>query len=191
MQVLRSKDSASDASFVLDCEDLTLTVLELDGAPLAADRWVRDEKNDSLEIKGPLPDKFTVRTVATVLPHENTQLSGLYKSSGVWCTQCEAEGFRRIAPMQDRPDIMCLYKVPRPAPRAPRPALRTRAGASQAARARAGRCGWRRPRRCAPCCCPTATSRPPGRSQATPRGTMSSDTPPRHRQRAAPRLPGL
>jgi aminopeptidase N len=136
MRVLRSKDSDSDASFVLDCEDLTLTVLELDGAPLAADRWVRDEENDSLEIKGPLPDKFTVRTVATVLPHENTQLSGLYKSSGVWCTQCEAEGFRRITPMQDRPDIMCLYKVSRPARHAPRAAD---AGGRFPSRARARR----------------------------------------------------
>ena len=59
----------------------------------------------------PASSTFSVQTRSETKPHENFQLSGLYKSSGMFCTQCEAEGFRRIAYHYDRPDIMAKYKV--------------------------------------------------------------------------------
>ena len=49
--------------------------------------------------------------VSKLSPAANLQLAGLYKSSGMFCTQCEAEGFRRITPYFDRPDVMTTFEV--------------------------------------------------------------------------------
>jgi len=54
---------------------------------------------------------FVLTTTVSIAPQKNTQLSGLYKSSGMYVTQCEAEGFRRITYFQDRPDVMAKYEV--------------------------------------------------------------------------------
>ncbi|CAM9158816.1 unnamed protein product [Ectocarpus sp. 6 AP-2014] len=64
-------------------------------------------KNSSL----PSGNKYTVGTVVQIAPKENTRLSGLYTSGGNFCTQCEAEGFRRITFAQDRPDVMSTFSV--------------------------------------------------------------------------------
>lgn len=50
-----------------------------------------------------------------IAPKDNTRLSGLYTSGGMFCTQCEAEGFRRITFAQDRPDVMSTFSVRRDA----------------------------------------------------------------------------
>ena len=62
-------------------------------------------------LRPPAGASFTLRTTVAIKPHENLQLSGLYKSSGNFVTQCEAEGFRRITYFQDRPDVMAKYCV--------------------------------------------------------------------------------
>jgi len=54
---------------------------------------------------------FNLRTVVRLKPDENKELSGLYRSNGIYCTQCEAEGFRRITPTLDRPDVLATYRV--------------------------------------------------------------------------------
>ncbi|WP_206378267.1 aminopeptidase N [Sneathiella limimaris] len=54
-------------------------------------------------------DDFTVKIVTRIKPQENTALEGLYKSSGNFCTQCEAEGFRKITYFLDRPDVMAKF----------------------------------------------------------------------------------
>ena len=60
----------------------------------------------------PLPgDRHTVATEVEIAPDRNTQLMGLYASGGNLCTQCEAEGFRRITPFPDRPDVLSRYRV--------------------------------------------------------------------------------
>ncbi|CAM9378656.1 unnamed protein product [Ascophyllum nodosum] len=59
----------------------------------------------------PRDQKYTVGTVAQIFPAKNTRLSGLYTSGGMFCTQCEAEGFRRITFAQDRPDVMSTFSV--------------------------------------------------------------------------------
>ena len=90
---------------VLDGEGLRTLSVTLDGAPVAhelADRTltIRDA-----------PDAFVLETEVQIAPAANTALSGLYMSNGMYCTQCEAEGFRRITWMLDRPDVMATWDV--------------------------------------------------------------------------------
>ena len=56
-------------------------------------------------------DSAIVETEVAIAPRANTQLMGLYESGGMLCSQCEAEGFRRITPFPDRPDVLSRYKV--------------------------------------------------------------------------------
>jgi aminopeptidase N len=67
------------------------------------------ELNEHALILRDIPSEFTLTVITRIKPQENTALSGLYKSSGNFCTQCEAEGFRRITYFLDRPDIMARY----------------------------------------------------------------------------------
>ncbi|ASQ44829.1 aminopeptidase N [Legionella clemsonensis] len=57
------------------------------------------------------PDEFSLTIVTRIRPQENTQLSGLYRSNHLFCTQCEAEGFRRITFFPDRPDVLAPYNT--------------------------------------------------------------------------------
>ena len=99
---------AADAPLVLHGEDLDLQRLALDGRELAAHDY--DRRDDSLILPG-VPDTFDLQVIVSINPAANTQLSGLYLSSGVFCTQCEAEGFRRITYFPDRPDVMTRFRV--------------------------------------------------------------------------------
>jgi aminopeptidase N len=89
----------------LDGEALELLSLKLDGA--AAPHHFDGETLVLPEV----PDAFTLETEVRIEPQNNTALSGLYKSGGNFCTQCEAEGFRRITYFLDRPDVMARYRV--------------------------------------------------------------------------------
>ena len=93
---------------VLTGEDLELIEIEIDGTALA-DSAFRVEEG-TLTIDAP-PAQFELRTLVAIDPEQNTALSGLYKSSGNYCTQCEAMGFRRITYFLDRPDVMARYTV--------------------------------------------------------------------------------
>ena len=105
---------------VLDGEALELREIAIDGEALAESAYqVADEK---LTIHAP-PPRFELRTVVAIHPETNTALSGLYKSSGNFCTQCEAMGFRRITFFLDRPDVMARYTVSIEAERARYPVL--------------------------------------------------------------------
>ena len=57
------------------------------------------------------PRNFTLKIITKVNPTANTALSGLYRSGGNYCTQCEAQGFRRITYFPDRPDVLTVYTV--------------------------------------------------------------------------------
>src|SRR4029453_10746928 len=70
-------------------------------------------------------DQATVETEVEIAPAANTQLSGLYASGGLLCTQCEAEGFRRIPFFPDRPDVLSRYRVRMEADKARFPVLLT------------------------------------------------------------------
>jgi aminopeptidase N len=104
---LKPNPQASAAPLVLDGDGLTLAALKLDGTALPAESYVATP--DQLTIPQPPNKPFTLEIETLVDPSTNTQLSGLYRSGGAYCTQCEAEGFRRITYFSDRPDVMAVY----------------------------------------------------------------------------------
>jgi aminopeptidase N len=93
----------------LDGEKLELLAISLDQVGLAPERY-RIEADAALVIRD-VPNAFLLRTVVRIKPQLNTALSGLYTSGGNFCTQCEAEGFRRITFFLDRPDVSARYRV--------------------------------------------------------------------------------
>ncbi|WP_436640075.1 aminopeptidase N [Microbaculum sp. FT89] len=106
---VRPNPDGPGGDLVLDGEDLELTALELDGAPLAGTAYKLDK--DRLTIATPPERAFVLDIGTTIDPSANTRLMGLYRSNGVYCTQCEAEGFRRITFFPDRPDVLAVYTV--------------------------------------------------------------------------------
>jgi aminopeptidase N len=113
--------AGAPAPLVLDGDGLTLVSLKLDGEALPADRYVATP--EQLTIAQPPQRAFTLEIETLVDPEANTQLSGLYRSSGTYCTQCEAEGFRRITYFPDRPDVMAVYTTRIEADKAEAPVL--------------------------------------------------------------------
>jgi aminopeptidase N len=94
----------------LDGDGLELVSLEIDGKRTNLEDV--EISPDRLLIKQPpAKDRFTLRIETQVSPDANTALMGLYRSGGVYTTQCEAEGFRRITYYLDRPDILSVYNV--------------------------------------------------------------------------------
>jgi aminopeptidase N len=89
---------------------MTLKSIKIDGQLLAAADYNLDDGKLVIN-HAKMPASCTVETVVEIEPEKNLQLEGLYKSSGNYCTQCEAEGFRRITFHPDRPDVMSLFKV--------------------------------------------------------------------------------
>ena len=105
--VLRPNPQTAAAPLVLDGDGLNLVSLKLDGKTLPAENYVVTP--DNLTIAQPPNGPFTLEIETLVDPTANTQLSGLYRTSSNYCTQCEAEGFRRITYFPDRPDVMAIY----------------------------------------------------------------------------------
>ncbi|HEY1145480.1 MAG TPA: aminopeptidase N [Allosphingosinicella sp.] len=98
-------------------EDLKLVSVKVDGKP--ADHVLEE---DALVI--PIAGRSaTIETVVEIAPAANSQLMGLYESGGILCTQCEAEGFRRITFFPDRPDVLSRYRVRMTADKAAYPVL--------------------------------------------------------------------
>ncbi|PSS04188.1 Puromycin-sensitive aminopeptidase [Actinidia chinensis var. chinensis] len=91
----------------LDGQDMKLISIKVNSKELKAEAYHLDSRH--LILSSPPSGKFTLETVTEICPQKNTSLEGLYKSSGNFCTQCEAEGFRKITFYQDRPDIMAKY----------------------------------------------------------------------------------
>ncbi len=103
----RNKNAQTNThSLSLNGQELKLVQLLMDGKALAENTY--DLTEDSLEIPK-VPDVFSLTIVTEIKPQENSALEGLYKSGGMYCTQCEAEGFRRITYFPDRPDVMTVF----------------------------------------------------------------------------------
>jgi len=102
-------ETEKGTELALDGEELELLEIRLDGKRLLANEYVFSD--NKLRIFQPPAIRFTLETKVGVKPEQNTSLMGLYRSRGVWCTQCEAQGFRRITLMADRPDILATYRV--------------------------------------------------------------------------------
>ena len=90
----------------LNGKNLNRISIKVDGAEIEADRLV--EIDETLMIRQ-VPDEFHLEIETEINPEANTALEGLYLSNGMFCTQCEAEGFRRITYYPDRPDVMSIF----------------------------------------------------------------------------------
>jgi len=110
LSVKRQPTTPSDAALVLDGDELELVSVAINGEALAQNGYQLDEQTLALTTL-PANEAFEVTIVTKLNPAANTKLMGLYRSSGVFCTQCEAEGFRRITFFLDRPDILSTYDV--------------------------------------------------------------------------------
>ncbi|KPF54326.1 MULTISPECIES: aminopeptidase N [Novosphingobium] len=102
----------------LNGDGLVAQSVSVDGEPHSA--WTMDGDDLVVELPG---DAHQVTIETTIDPTANTQLSGLYASGGLLCTQCEAEGFRRITFFPDRPDVLSRYTVTLTADKAAFPVL--------------------------------------------------------------------
>jgi len=105
----------------LDGDELVLKSLAIDGKPLDASAYTVTPQ--ALTIPNPPPHDCTLTIETEIVPSANTKLMGLYRSSKVYCTQCEADGFRRITYFLDRPDVMSVYTVRLEAAKAEAPVL--------------------------------------------------------------------
>src|SRR5690606_31811603 len=97
------------APITLDGEKMALHEVRLNGEVLGANRYSVSETG--LTIHDAPDGLFTLETVTTCAPEENTALEGLYLTGDIYCTQCEAEGFRRITYYPDRPDVMAVFRT--------------------------------------------------------------------------------
>ena len=121
MQLRRNPElSKRAAPLRLQGDELELRALRLDGKSLDPARFAADSQ--SLRIPD-VPERFELETEVRIHPGANTKLTGLYTSSGAFCTQCEAEGFRRMTYYLDRPDVMARFTTRIEADRAKYPVL--------------------------------------------------------------------
>jgi len=92
----------------LDGENMKLLNIALDGRPLSTDAYTVTEHGLTIALP---PSAFVLETEVEIDPEANKALEGLYVSRGVFCTQCEAQGFRRITYYLDRPDAMSSFRT--------------------------------------------------------------------------------
>ncbi|HEU4967519.1 MAG TPA: aminopeptidase N, partial [Sphingomonas sp.] len=97
------RNGEHDRPLRLDGDALELISVQVDGKPA---EYRMEGPQLVIEIAG---DRATVETQVAISPAANTKLMGLYASGGMLCTQCEAEGFRRITFFPDRPDVLSKY----------------------------------------------------------------------------------
>jgi aminopeptidase N len=96
------------APLFLHGEDLKLLSLKIDGRALEQSEYRIDAKGLTI---AQVPDSFVLEAVTEIAPAKNTALEGLYQSGGMFCTQCEPEGFRHITYFLDRPDNLSVFTV--------------------------------------------------------------------------------
>ncbi|HAN67681.1 MAG TPA: aminopeptidase N, partial [Halieaceae bacterium] len=105
---LRRNAGAGKQALELHGQELELVSIGIDDRPLAAEEY---ELSDAGLRIADVPDSFRLQSQCRILPQNNTSLEGLYKSRTLFCTQCEAEGFRKITWYLDRPDVMAEFEV--------------------------------------------------------------------------------
>ncbi|MEP0519065.1 MAG: aminopeptidase N [Hyphomicrobiales bacterium] len=99
----------SGAPLEFDGDELVLAGLKIDGVTLTEDAYTATP--NKLIVHTPPSEIFVLEIETTLNPTANKQLMGLYRSGSAYCTQCEAEGFRRITYFYDRPDVLSVYTV--------------------------------------------------------------------------------
>ena len=106
LAIRRTPQTPPDRPLYLNGEGLELITLKIDGVALLAGEYRQEREGLTLYR---LPEQFTLESEVRIKPQENTALEGLYRSAGMFCTQCEAEGFRKITWYLDRPDVMSRF----------------------------------------------------------------------------------
>ena len=121
LQVRRNPDAAlAKHECVLNGRDVALCSLRLDGQLVPRERYQVDHEHLIIDS---VPEEFVLAIETDVQPKHNSSLEGLYQSGEILCTQCEAEGFRKITYFPDRPDVMARYRVTLVADRSDYPVL--------------------------------------------------------------------
>ncbi len=106
LKVTRNPAADADQNLRLNGDSLEAVSVLIDGA--ATNSWTMDGSDLLISLPG---ESHEITIVTHINPSENTQLMGLFASGGMLCTQCEAEGFRRITFFADRPDVLSVYTV--------------------------------------------------------------------------------
>ncbi|WP_373635327.1 aminopeptidase N [Yoonia sp. SS1-5] len=102
---MRPNPDAASEAFFLHGEDITLIAAKIDGTAI-------DPQIDATGLHHTVPNApFIFEAEVEINPSANTALEGLYMSGGMYCTQCEAQGFRKITYYPDRPDVMATFTV--------------------------------------------------------------------------------
>ena len=102
------RNATNQAPLVLDGESLEIVSLAINGRALSSHEY--RYANGKLTIDN-VPDQICFEAEVDIVPEENTSLEGLYRSRTMYCTQCEAEGYRKITFGLDRPDVLSTYTV--------------------------------------------------------------------------------
>jgi len=118
LTVERNPAAQPSPTMRLNGDGLTPLEVRIDGE--AVNSWLMEDEDLVLTLPGAA---HTIEVTTEISPAANTKLMGLYASSGMLCTQCEAEGFRRIAFFPDRPDVLSTYTVRMSGPKAEFPVL--------------------------------------------------------------------
>jgi aminopeptidase N len=113
--------AGAPAPVILDGDEIEPVAVRIDGEEVSPEAFIATA--DGLTITQPPPRPFELEIETFLDPSANTKLMGLYRSGGTYCTQCEAEGFRRITYFPDRPDVMAVYTTRIEADRAEAPVL--------------------------------------------------------------------
>ncbi|SHI50542.1 aminopeptidase N [Malonomonas rubra DSM 5091] len=108
LQMSRNLDRTEPEPLRLDGNSMELISVVLDGKTLSGDNYQLDAEGVTIFA---VPEKFCLEIETKIDPAGNTSLEGLYQSSGNFCTQCEAHGFRKITFYPDRPDVMAKFRV--------------------------------------------------------------------------------
>ncbi len=105
---IRKNTAAIDTGIplVFDKGKFEISSVTADGMVLLPGEYEAEDDHFKL---ASTPDAFTLEITSVLKPQDNTSLEGLYKSGDIFCTQCEAQGFRKITPFPDRPDVMARY----------------------------------------------------------------------------------
>ena len=106
LTVKRNPDGSGDPAILLNGDGIAASAVRVDGK--VVNDWKMIGSNLLIELGG---DSHVIEVETIVAPSANSRLSGLYASGGLLCTQCEAEGFRRITFFPDRPDVLSTYRV--------------------------------------------------------------------------------
>ncbi|MBE0692012.1 MAG: aminopeptidase N, partial [Aquamicrobium sp.] len=109
-EVERRQGVPPGTPLVLDGDELELVSLSIDGRLADAAAFTAGPQGLTIS-RPPRAGTFRLTVVTRLEPARNGTLMGLYRSNGVWCTQCEPEGFRRITYFLDRPDMLSVYTV--------------------------------------------------------------------------------